>query len=68
MSLKNVHVAFVVAAALLVLFCGLQAVGSFREGGSVLMAAAALVSGLGVIALVRYEIAFLRRCREAGIR
>lgn len=68
MSLKHVHVLFVVAATLLVLFCGVQAAGAFRSTGSVTMAGAALLALAGVATLVRYEFVFLRRCREAGIR
>jgi hypothetical protein len=68
MSLKNVHVLFVVAATLLVLFCGVQAVGAFRTTGSAVMAGAAVLALAAAATLVRYELAFLRRCREAGIR
>lgn len=68
MSLKNVHLLFVVTALLLVLFCGVEAARLFVRAGSAPMAAAVLGAALAAGALVRYELAFLRRCREAGIR
>lgn len=68
MSLKKVHVLFALSAALLALFCGAQAAGQFLRDGSPLMGAAALIAVGATAALARYERAFLRRCREAGIR
>ncbi|MFN7915813.1 MAG: hypothetical protein U0Q55_10790 [Vicinamibacterales bacterium] len=68
MTLRNVHVLFVVSAVLLVLFCGAEAVRAFLRAGSVLMAGAAAGAVLAAGLLVRYELTFLRRCREAGIR
>lgn len=68
MSLKNVHVVFIVAATILALFCAVRALGSFRAGGSPVTAVAAVASLAGAALLVRYETRFLRRCREQGIR
>ncbi len=68
MSLKNVHLLFITAAALLALFCAAEAFGSYRDQGSMLSAVAA-AGALAVAAfLVRYETAFLKRCRAEGIR
>lgn len=67
MSLKHVHVLFVVASTLLILFCGVQAVAAFRSTGSSTMAGAAVLALAAVGLLLRYELMFLRRCREAGI-
>jgi hypothetical protein len=68
MSLKHVHVVFIVVATLLVLFCGAVAFQEFRTDGAPLMACAAVGALLGAAALVRYEALFIRRCREVGIR
>lgn len=68
MSLKHVHVVFIVAATLLVLFCGVVALERFRAEGAPLMACAVLGSLVGAAALVRYEALFMKRCREEGIR
>jgi len=68
MSLKHVHVVFIVVATLLVLFCGVVAFERFRADGAPLMACAALGALFGVAALVRYETLFMKRCREVGIR
>ena len=68
MSLKHVHVVFIVVATLLVLFCGVVAFERFRVDGAPLMACAALGALVGVAALVRYESLFMKRCREVGIR
>jgi hypothetical protein len=68
MSLKNVHVLFIVTACVMVLSCGLLALDAFRAGGSPLLVAAAGVAVAVVVFLVRYETQFLRRCRQAGIR
>jgi hypothetical protein len=68
MSLKNVHLVFITAAAALALFCAVQAFGSYRDTGSML-SAVATVGALAVAALlVRYETLFLKRCRAEGIR
>lgn len=69
MSLKNVHVLFVVIATLLVLFCGVQAFGSYRAEGSMLTGTVAALASLGLaLLLAGYERRFIRRCREEGIR
>jgi len=68
MSLKNFHVVFIVAAAVLALFCAVQAFGSFLRDGSPLMGAACAASLGGAALLVRYEVLFLRRCRREHIR
>ena len=68
MSLKHVHVVFIVVATLLVLFCGVVAFEQFRVDGTPLMACATLGALVGAAALVRYEALFMRRCREVGIR
>ena len=68
MSLKNVHVVFIVAATLLALFCAVRAFGSFRAEGSPMMAVAVVASLASAALLVRYETRFVRRCREQGIR
>ena len=68
MSLKHVHLAFIVAATLLALFCSVDAFVRYRVDGSPLVGLAAL-GALGLAAaLVRYELHFVRRCREMGIR
>lgn len=68
MSLKHVHVAFVVMAMLLTLFCGFRAWSELQNDGSMVYAvvtiAALAVSGL----LLRYQQRFRRTCREAGIQ
>lgn len=68
MSLKNVHLLFVMVATLLALFCGAQAFERFRADGSVTLLGAALMAVVAAGLLVQYERRFLRRCREAGIR
>ncbi len=68
MSLKHVHVVFIVVATLLVLFCGVVAFQRFQAGGGLLMACAMLGALVGAGALVRYETLFMKRCRELGIR
>lgn len=68
MSLKKVHVLFAVSAGALALFCGVQAAGQFLDERSPLMALATVTAVCATVALARYERAFLRRCREAGIR
>lgn len=68
MSLKNVHVVFITAAVALALFCAVQAVGSYRDDGSLLAAVAAAGALVAAVLLVRYEALFLKRCRAEGIR
>jgi len=68
MSLKNVHLVFIVMATLLALLCAVLAFGRFRTGGSPLMGAASLCGVLAAGALARYEARFVRRCRAEGIR
>ena len=68
MSLKNVHVVFIISAVLLALFCFVDAYGAFRADGSPVMAAAALMCAGVSVLLVAYGARFVRRCREAGIR
>lgn len=68
MTLKNVHLIFIAAAALLALFCAVQAFGSYRHDGSMLAAVASAASVAVAALLVRYEAAFLKRCRAEGIR
>ena len=68
MSLKNFHVVFMVAATLLALFCAVQALGNFRASGSLLTAAACVLSRAAAGSLIRFEMLFLRRCRTEGIR
>src|SRR3954465_11742103 len=58
MSLKNFHVVFIVAATLL-LFCALQALGNFRASGSLLTAAACVLSLAAGGSLIRFEMLFL---------
>ena len=68
MSLKNVHLIFIVAATLLALLCALLAFGRFQDGGSPLMAAASACAVLAAAVLAAYEARFVRRCRAEGIR
>lgn len=68
MSLKQVHVAFIVVATLLVLYCGGVALQRFLVERTPLMAAAVVAALMAVVALVRYETLFMKRCREVGIR
>ncbi len=68
MSLKNVHVVFIIIAVLLALFCAVLAFDSFRTSGSPLTGLSALASLAGAGLLVGYEAAFLRRCRREGIQ
>lgn len=68
MSLKHVHVAFVVAAMLLTLFCGFRALTALRSSGSATFALATIAALAVVVLLVRYQQRFLRACREAGIQ
>lgn len=68
MSLKNMHIAFVVAAIGLALFCGVRGLETFlaeaRPSGAVACAASVVVAAT----LAWYEAGFIRRCRKAGIR
>lgn len=68
MSLKHVHVAFVVMAMLLTLFCGARALSELQNGGSAFFAVATVGAVAVVALLVRYQQRFLRACREAGIQ
>ncbi len=68
MSLKNVHIIFIAAATLLALFCAVQALGNYREQGSMLSVLAATGSLAVAVVLLRYEALFLKRCRAQGIR
>ena len=67
MSLKHFHLLFVITAAVMALFCAAQALAAYRADGQRAMAALAVVAVLGVAALVRFEMAFLRRCRQEGV-
>lgn len=68
MSLKNVHVLFIVAATVLALFCAVQAFDRYQTDGSMLAAVAGAAAVLAAGLLVRYETLFLKRCRLEGIR
>ena len=68
MSLKHVHVAFILGATLLALFCAVLAFGQFREDGAPLPGAAVAASLAAAVLLLGYESRFLRRCRREGIR
>lgn len=68
MSLKKVHVLFMVAATMLALFCAVVAFDNFRADGSPLMAAASAGAVGAAVLMVRYEAFFLGRCRRAGVR
>ncbi len=68
MSLKNVHLIFIAAAALLAVFCAAQAFDSYRDQGSMLSAVAAAGALAAAALLLRYQAVFLRRCRAEGIR
>ncbi len=68
MSLKHVHVAFVVMAMLLTLFCGFRAWSEMRSGGTVTYALVAVAALAVAVLLLRYQQRFLRTCREAGIQ
>ena len=67
MSLKNFHLLFISCAVLLALFVAVWAFGERVDRGNVMVvpAAAALAAGVG---LVLYELSFLRRWRQAGLR
>lgn len=67
MSLKMFHLVFIAAAVLLALFCAAMAVQALRLTPSGMTAVALAGSLTAAVALVRYEAAFLRRCRERGI-
>lgn len=68
MSLKHVHVAFVLMATLLALFCGFRALSELRSGASATFVLATIASVVVAGLLVRYQLRFLRACREAGIQ
>ena len=68
MSLKHVHLAFVVAAMLLTLFCAVRAVSELRSGGSWTLGLVTVGALAAVGVLIRYQQRFLRSCREAGIQ
>ena len=68
MSLKHVHAVFIVVATLLGLFCGAVAFQRFRADGTLLTACATIGALVGAASLVRYEVLFMKRCREVGIR
>lgn len=68
MSLKNVHTIFIAAAVALSAWCSVLAFTAFRSDGTVTMAGAGLGAVGVALALTRYELRFLRRCRAEGIR
>ncbi len=68
MSLKNFHLLFVTAATLLALFCAVQAFEAYRAAGTLMMAVASMAALAAAVLLVGVERAFLRRCREEGVR
>jgi hypothetical protein len=68
MSLKHVHLAFVVAAMLLTTFCAVRAMAALLSGGSWMLAVATVGAVVIVALLVQYQHRFLRACREAGIQ
>jgi hypothetical protein len=68
MSLKHVHIGFIVVATLLTLLVGVDAVSRFRADGSLEWAATAAGAAGAVVALAAYERSFIARCRRAGIR
>jgi hypothetical protein len=68
MSLKTFHLLFVAAAVLMALFGVAQALASYRADGHSVMLVAAIGALAATALLVRFEILFLRRCRQEGVR
>jgi hypothetical protein len=63
MSLKAFHVVFIAASIVLAVGFGLWAL-SIGGGTNLLVA---LTSFASAVALVAYEVGFLRKCRELGL-
>ncbi|MBS1817135.1 MAG: hypothetical protein JSU08_04335 [Acidobacteria bacterium] len=68
MSLKNVHVAFVLAAIGLCIMYGVQALQAFLDDPRPSSGIAGAAAVAAAVILGWYEARFLRGCREAGIR
>ena len=64
MSLKAFHVLFITLAVLMILGCGTGAFWSYLESGAGLSLGAAIGSLITALALIGYEIWFVRKTRS----
>ena len=68
MSLKTIHILFIVASILLAVFMGIWAIVAFRSPlGSSGHLATGLVSCLVAMGLSLYAVSFVRKTRRIGI-
>ena len=68
MSLKSVHLFFIIASAVLSLLMGVRAAKAYRSGfGSLSYLMTAAVSLLVAGLLARYAVLFARRARRIGL-
>ena len=64
MSLKVFHIFFISLAILMVLGCGVGATHAFLHGGAASALALAIISFASAIALICYEVWFIRKARR----
>lgn len=64
MSLKAFHVLFITLAVLMVLGCGAGALSGYLESGAGFYLMAAIGALAGALALVGYEVWFIRKSRH----